>query len=370
MYAMGLIWIGILFSAIGSSTDSIFDQRFHFADEKFFYPPQQNDIRYPTCDMSSNGIQEFDDSASLADYAFLAGLPYKTDEIIKDDLAFFKNSDYNITYDPEFVEAYRIENDYDNAAVKFDLYRIQHFDDGKESAIVSIRGTHTSYDLLADLQLWSAAMLMQVVRAVLPLGGIWTPVFDELIFAISKFQSSSLEQISFYIVTTAFVNDIKEQGIFDSVQLTGHSLGGGLAIISGAQSKTPAVALSGPNAKMSGKTFKPQVVEKDLNRYTFNIIPNRDPVPRFDDVADNFQNIRCNADANNFPGCHDSTRSLCEIMYTCGSDNRPVPCECVDLYGFEEPISLSPFNGEGRDTFREECDYLYSLDDENEEANE
>jgi lipase ATG15 len=363
MYALGLIWIGILFSAVGSSTDSIYEASFHFADEKFYWPPQQNDIRYPTCELSSNGIHEFDDTASLADYAFLAGSPYKKDDVIEQDLSFFKNSDYNITHDTETVRLFREANGYNNTAVKFDLYRIQHVDENKESAIVSIRGTHTAYDLLADLQLWSAAMLMQIVRAILPLGEIWTPVFDELIYAMSQFQSTSLEQISFYIVTTAFVKDIKEQGIFDSVQITGHSLGGGLAIITGAQSKTPAVALSGPNALMSGKTFKPQVVKADLNRYTFNIIPNRDPVPRFDDVADNFQRIRCNAAGNNFAGCHDATRSLCEIMYTCGSGDRPIPCECIDIYNFEEPVSLSTFNEEGRETFREECDYLYSLDE-------
>jgi hypothetical protein len=45
-------------------------------------------------------------------------------------------------------------------------------------AVVLIRGTQNPFDLLADSQLWSAAILMQVLRSILPLGGAWTPILD------------------------------------------------------------------------------------------------------------------------------------------------------------------------------------------------
>ena len=41
--------------------------------------------------------------------------------------------------------------------------------------------------------------------------------------------------------------------------------------------------------------------------------------------------------ANDFFGCHDIARSICEIQFTCGSYNRPVLCECVMDYGYPEP---------------------------------
>jgi lipase ATG15 len=157
------------------------------------------------------------------------------------------------------------------------------------------------------------------------------------VFLVNGLQSRSVQDVSFYRVTTPFVESLKED--FEHVQVTGHSLGGGLSIITGAQAQVPAVALSGPNALISGGSFYPPVTPEMLNRYTFNIIPNRDIVPMFDDAADQFQNIRCNAPFNNFIECHDSTRSLCEIMYTCGTGSRPALCECVD-FGFPKPLTL------------------------------
>jgi lipase ATG15 len=156
---------------------------------------------------------------------------------------------------------------------------------------------------------------------------------------INLLQSEAIGKISFYKVTTEFAEELKEDPSFETVQLTGHSLGGGLAIISGAQSRLPAVALSGPNAMLSGKSFNPQVFPEELNRYTFNIVPDRDIVARFDDVADQFQRIRCTAPANDFVKCHDFTRSLCEIIYTCGTGDRPALCECHTLLGYPKPTT-------------------------------
>jgi len=153
-------------------------------------------------------------------------------------------------------------------------------------------------------------------------------------------ESSAVGDVSFYRIITPFVEELKESGKFDHVQVTGHSLGGGLSIITGAQAKVPAVAISGPNARISGLSFDPPVRPESLDRYTFNIIPDRDLVPRFDDVANNFQNIRCNADFNDFIGCHDFTRALCEIAYTCGSANRPVVCACHQKYDYPMPSPL------------------------------
>jgi lipase ATG15 len=161
----------------------------------------------------------------------------------------------------------------------------------------------------------------------------------ELVQLINLLQSEAIEKISFYKVTTEFAEELKEDPSFETVQLTGHSLGGGLAIISGAQSRLPAVALSGPNAMLSGKSFKPQVLPEELNRYTFNIVPDRDIVARFDDVADQFQRIRCTAPANDFVQCHGFTRSLCEIIYTCGTGDRPALCECHTLLGYPKPTT-------------------------------
>ncbi len=115
-------------------------------------------------------------------------------------------------------------------------------------------------------------------------------------------------------------------------------LGGGLALITGAQSDVAAVGLSAPNAMLSRETFDPPLTEEQLNTHTLNIVPVGDLIPKLDDKANLFQNIECRADANDIFGCHSSTRSLCEIMYTCGSAGRPVVCNCTADYDYPEPI--------------------------------
>jgi putative lipase involved disintegration of autophagic bodies len=52
---------------------------------------------------------------------------------------------------------------------------------------------------------------------------------------------------------------MKNHADFNYIQVTGHGLGGGLAMIMGAQASIPAVGMSGPNALIFGRSFKPPV---------------------------------------------------------------------------------------------------------------
>lgn len=118
-------------------------------------------------------------------------------------------------------------------------------------------------------------------------------------------------------------------------------------MITGAQTHIAAVALSGPNSMISRRIFNPQVKEEELDEYTFNIIPDRDLFPRIDDLAENYQRIKCTADASSIIGCHNMNRSVCEILWKCGSDRmRPIPCFCVDEFNYDPPKSVN-----GKDYF-------------------
>lgn len=116
------------------------------------------------------------------------------------------------------------------------------------------------------------------------------------------------------------------------------------------------MGLSAPNAMLSRSSFDPPVSAEALNSKTFNIIPERDVVPMIDDKAQNYQFIRCMASLDDFVSCHDSTRSLCEIIYSCGTgygtSRRPVLCQCVSMFNYPEPI---PVSEETNLTFAEFC---------------
>ena len=149
-----------------------------------------------------------------------------------------------------------------------------------------------------------------------------SPIIDEMIVILSAIQSGTLERLSFYRSTTEFARYLKASGNFTSIVFTGHSLGGGLAIISGARAEVQAVAISGPNALLSRKRFG--VTPENLERFTFNVLPDRDAVAMIDDPVKNIQKIQCTASPSKVGACHQVTRSLCEILFTCGSGPRPV----------------------------------------------
>eukprot|EP00814_Leptocylindrus_danicus_P000692 CAMPEP_0116028594 /NCGR_PEP_ID=MMETSP0321-20121206/15519_1 /TAXON_ID=163516 /ORGANISM="Leptocylindrus danicus var. danicus, Strain B650" /LENGTH=946 /DNA_ID=CAMNT_0003502573 /DNA_START=63 /DNA_END=2906 /DNA_ORIENTATION=- len=303
-------------------------------------------LPYPTCRVGSNFGTGNSDTVQMIDYAFMAGLAYSSTDITQGELNgwFGPGGGVIPTDQKEIVDEFRLRTDNYSSAVVFKLFTFEE-EDGTD-AIVAIRGTTNGWDALADAQLWGAAALMQGLRLVLPLGGIWTPIMDYLIDAISSLQSHSIDKVSFYKITSDFVNELKDSGNYRNVQVTGHSLGGGLSIITGARTNTPAVALSGPNALISHKTF-PGVTVEALNTLTFNIIPDRDIVPRLDDVARLYQKIECTAPLNDVAGCHSSTRSLCELLYQCGNGpigsqfRRPVMCDCVTVFGYEEPTQTT-----------------------------
>eukprot|EP00970_Alexandrium_tamarense_P019645 scaffold14313_cov200-Alexandrium_tamarense.AAC.9 len=202
---------------------------------------------------------------------------------------------------------------------------------------------------MTDAQLWLSAFLFQGLRFILPLGNVFTPILHRVIEFVTTLESDKISKVSFYKETTAFVLWLQRRG-FD-VQVTGHSLGGGLALITGSQAGVATVGMSAPNAILSRDTFDPPLTIEQLNTFTLNVVPARDLVPMIDDKAMLYQNINCTADRNDIAGCHSIVRSLCEIQFSCGSDGRPVLCECVLDYKYDEPTPI----GNVSTSFKEAC---------------
>lgn len=341
----GFAFLALFLGAISQKTDTASSFEYTFLND--FSYEQQSDLPYPTCQFGKG----FADSPTnhMVDFAFLSGVAYRNQNITQSQLDGWFGA--NVTVDSQnVVEEFRYQTDNFTSAVTFKLVRFPN----KNASIVAIRGTTNAWDDLTDAQLWSAAFLLQIVRFLLPAGRIWTPILSHLVNVIKTVETTSIGRVSFYRTTTAFVKELLKNSTFGAIQVTGHSLGGGLSIITGAQAGVPAVALSGPNARISRRTFDPPVTEEALNTFTFNIIPERDVVPMIDDRARLFQEIRCRASANNFLGCHEAPRSLCEILTTCGSGTRPALCDCSTRYGFPLPTQR------GNRTFLEACASLIS----------
>jgi lipase ATG15 len=143
------------------------------------------------------------------------------------------------------------------------------------SAIVLVRGTKTFFDYFADAKLWYSTALFQVFREAIPFGDFFTPLIRFNIGALSLLETSSIKESAYYMETSAFIQYLKERGDYNSVLITGHSLGGGIALISGAQTQSKAVGLSAPNTVLGRGTVYPKLELHDLYKYTFNIVPER-----------------------------------------------------------------------------------------------
>ena len=327
--------------------------------EGFEYP-EQPDLPYPTCKLKKGleidgltdalQILSASDNA-LSDAAFYAGLAY----VKPGDAQYLLNQWFGLdgfaVDDIATVDAFKRSNP--NFSQSPASYKLITFPSVlPDFGIVSIRGTATVWDLMSDAQLWLAAGLFQLLREILPIGSLWTPILHQMVNFVSSLESESISRVAFYRETTAFVNYLKKETGYTTVQVTGHSLGGGLALITGSQTNSPAVGLSAPNAMLSRDTFDPPLTKDQLNTLTFNIVPVGDIVPMIDDLAHLYQNINCTAAANDIAGCHGSTRSACEIQYTCGSGDRPVICNCVADYGYPEPI---PTGGGNQTNFTQAC---------------
>jgi len=180
------------------------------------------------------------------------------------------------------------------------------FPNAPNLAVVAIRGSQTNLDWMVNMQLWSAAGLAQLVKWLTPYGWIWTPILDDLVRVVNFIQSDSVKKVSYYTVTTDFANEFRKQ--YDALRVTGASLGGGLAIITGAQARVPAIAISGLGAELSRHTLNPPVTKDQINEWVFNWIPDRDYIARLGGRPRQHQEAQCNAPTSNLFGCHSMWR--------------------------------------------------------------
>mmetsp|Transcript_12733 Transcript_12733/g.19712 ORF Transcript_12733/g.19712 Transcript_12733/m.19712 type:complete len:985 (-) Transcript_12733:112-3066(-) len=314
----------------GMSVDSLDNSKGNY------YWPRQEGVSYPTCNLEDAIFKE----TGLMDYTYMAYASSFEPDAMKDVLdTWFGENVARSRQD--VIDEFKSQAD-DVVAKSPVTYRLLEFPSNDTSIrpdfyVVTIRGTSNIVDMISNLQLWTSATFVQVLRAIVPFGSILDTVYTEFIGAWTFIETPELKKIEVYKSTTEFVNWLREEKNYTNIHLTGHSLGGGIAMISGVQTKTPAYALSGPNAMLGRKTYDPPLDLDLIDQYSFNIVPDRDMIPRIDLVAHNSQGIRCLAPTYQPWACHRATRSLCEIMYRCGSEGRPIFCNCVLDYDYPEP---------------------------------
>jgi len=341
----GVVFVGAVFSS-----KTVGEEKLKTVPN-FVYRGAGN-LKYPTCSLAHISSLSGGSNTSLVDFSFLATNTYRSREARTDALRDWFVDEIYIEHN-EIVDNFRDEYETMNRESAIE-YTLTGFPD-QDVGIVSIRGTTSLIDTLVDIQLWTGSSLTKLFRFSLPGGELLTPIFRQMIRFIAYIEDGTLRQVSFYQQTTAFMLYLKEKNIYSNLILTGHSLGGGIAMITAVQSQIPSIAFSSPNAVLSRDSFGPiSVTKSGLDKYTFNVIPDRDVVPLLDDSSRKIENLSCRQPSNKFFLCHFPIPTLCELLYTCGSFGRPIPCACVTNYEYGNPDQLN-VNGK---TFSEVCSSL------------
>ncbi|CAB9522076.1 Lipase (class 3) [Seminavis robusta] len=323
--------------------------------DDFYYPPLPNTISYPACKLDKDFAIPGQNFTYMMDYNIMAALGYETYNVSQYILNKWFGEEAGWLDETQFVNQWRAESGNAKSHASFKLF-------SKTSqpgvGVLSIRGTETPTDRLLNSQLYMGTALTTFVRALMPFNWLWGNVYEDLLATTSWIASDHLLQSAYYKVTSNFANDmLNNQYEFDGktynfnfLRTTGVSLGGGLALITGAQTEAYAVSISGINPTLARLTFDPPLSIDALNTHVFNVIPDNDPISALGDAVRNHQRVDCRTWPAERQSCHSFWRVMCEFFYSCGSPpDRPVLCVCAETWGYPEPIA------KGNRTFAQAC---------------
>jgi lipase ATG15 len=176
-------------------------------------------LPYPTCVLrvTENDLLDGD----LFDYAFIANVAYMPPDEAQTSLNRWFGDDVARVNDA-LVEEFREAFDFEaygmsrNSPVSYKL--VQSVVD-PSYVMITIRGTATIGDVLADAQLWISAMLFQGVRYLLPLGDAFTPILHHLVNVVQWVETGAIARVAYYQETREFALYLMEEGY--KVRVTG-----------------------------------------------------------------------------------------------------------------------------------------------------
>ncbi|KAI9095804.1 hypothetical protein DFS34DRAFT_624856 [Phlyctochytrium arcticum] len=145
--------------------------------------------------------------------------------------------------------------------------------------IVAIRGTFGIHDVFQDIYLWSSPALLRFSSYFGTFFALWPQrTLAEVVRLLYRYAANP--SLTYYFTVEDYVSTLASTNP-GSVFVTGHSLGGGLALLAGASANIPAVTFSAPGLASSYLAFgisdKQYFMTGSVNTYL-----DGDPVPILD----------------------------------------------------------------------------------------
>jgi len=187
------------------------------------------------------------------------------------------------------------------------------------TVVIAVKGTSTMAEAFADMGMYTTMVSLQIADKIAPLLHTFPTSIIAAAVGMTEIPFSQKTADQFLADLGRQVNRTRERFKEHRIILTGHSLGGGLAEIVGAQLDVPAVVFSAPGNVFLTKALsipKPMVYKNIIG-----VMPDDDVVPSIDDHADMVQHIQCidyRGEPRQFLECHGMLVTLCELYRVCG----------------------------------------------------
>ncbi|KAG7391264.1 hypothetical protein PHYPSEUDO_005213 [Phytophthora pseudosyringae] len=263
-------------------------------------------------------VINFDDTSEYA----ACSISYQGLSVL--DLALMADAAYGTTTD---IQESALENRFNGTELKDWKYvaRNNESTDGQtwmeiyfptvNMTVIAVRGTASATDALEDMHFWFGICIMQVVNTFIPFLKQLPRAF--VVNMLSMRLIASVMPSPVYTDVLNHAVDTRAR-VGSNLVITGHSLGGSIAAMIGAKTKTSAVSFSGPGLLYSLGRF--DITSQDVRDYVLTMKPRKDIVPQVDELGGLVQEIRCKKSSP--MGCHATSTHLCELYFSCGDPRQ------------------------------------------------
>jgi len=298
-------------------------EQYMFCDMRF---PLTRPAHHGLGDVTSSGCSRGNGSRclSLQQFAMLSALAYESN--VKESLgSWFPDGGWQIVYERRVGKISAKGGLHQDWTTFFELA-----DPSNETTIFVIRGTQTPLDIMQDLNIWSPIAIAQ-------LAGMFGPDLSTTaarsVLVFSTVMYGQWIQKDYYANFLSHVKTRIKAEPDRRYYLTGHSLGGGLAKLVGAETLVTSITFSSPGLRSTSILLQDKVKQAEaqerLHRLSYTVVPDNDIVPRVDTQVGTAFHVGCRQGPL---GCHSIGETLCELITHCGGigddGGEPVKANC------------------------------------------